>query len=58
MSSMGSDGRRQSREELEEQVRYLEAEIHDLRHRLTEAPGGDRDRWSSGSPMRSARSRR
>ncbi len=40
MSSMGSDGRRQSREELEEQVRYLEAEIHDLRHRLTEAPGG------------------
>ena len=36
----GSDGRRQSREELEEQVRYLEAEIHDLRHRLTEAPGG------------------
>ncbi|MDZ5620211.1 proteasome ATPase [Nocardioides sp. HM23] len=40
MSSMGSDGRRQSREELEEQVRYLEAEIHDLRHRLTEVPGG------------------
>jgi proteasome-associated ATPase len=40
MSSMGSDGRRQSREELEEQVRYLEAEIHDLRHRLMEAPGG------------------
>ena len=40
MSSMGSDGRRQSRDELEEQVRYLEAEIHDLRHRLTEAPGG------------------
>ncbi|WP_405030496.1 proteasome ATPase [Nocardioides bizhenqiangii] len=37
---MGSDGRRQSREELEEQVRYLEAEIHDLRHRLTEVPGG------------------
>jgi len=40
MSSMGADGRRQSREELEEQVRYLEAEIHDLRHRLTETPGG------------------
>jgi proteasome-associated ATPase len=40
MSSMGSDGRRQSREELEEQVRYLEAEIHDLRHRLTDVPGG------------------
>nr|WP_183098374.1 proteasome ATPase [Nocardioides pelophilus] len=37
---MGADGRRQSREELEEQVRYLEAEIHDLRNRLTEAPGG------------------
>ena len=40
MSSMGADGRRQSREELEEQVRYLEAEINDLRHRLTETPGG------------------
>ncbi len=38
MSSMGSDGR-QSREELEEQVRYLEAEIHDLRHRLMDTPG-------------------
>ncbi|WP_220454273.1 proteasome ATPase [Nocardioides immobilis] len=37
---MGADGRRQSREELEEQVRYLEAEINDLRHRLTETPGG------------------
>ncbi len=40
MSSMGADGRRQSREELEEQVRYLEAEMNDLRHRLTETPGG------------------
>jgi len=40
MSSMGADGRRLSREELEEQVRYLEAEIHDLRHRITESPGG------------------
>ena len=40
MSSMGADGRRQSREELEEQVSYLEAEINDLRHRLTETPGG------------------
>jgi proteasome-associated ATPase len=38
MSNMGSDGR-QSREELEEQVRYLEAEIHDLRHRLMDTPG-------------------
>ncbi|WP_220793012.1 proteasome ATPase [Nocardioides stalactiti] len=37
---MGADGRRQSREELEEQVRYLEAEIHDLRHRVTDVPGG------------------
>jgi proteasome-associated ATPase len=40
MSNMGADGRRQSPEELEEQVRYLEAEVHDLRHRLTEVPGG------------------
>ena len=40
MSSMGADGRHQSREELEEQVSYLEAEINDLRHRLTETPGG------------------
>ncbi|MEZ0580516.1 proteasome ATPase [Nocardioides sp. MH1] len=40
MSSTGADGRRQSRDELEEQVRYLEAEIHDLRHRLSDAPGG------------------
>ncbi len=40
MSNMGADGRRQSREELEEQVRYLEAEIHDLRHRVTDVPGG------------------
>nr|WP_223163771.1 proteasome ATPase [Nocardioides humilatus] len=36
---MGADGRRHSPEELEEQVRYLEAEINELRHRLTESPG-------------------
>ncbi|KAA1415879.1 proteasome ATPase [Nocardioides humilatus] len=39
MSNMGADGRRHSPEELEEQVRYLEAEINELRHRLTESPG-------------------
>ncbi|HYG92705.1 MAG TPA: proteasome ATPase [Nocardioides sp.] len=39
MSSTGGDAGR-SREELAEQVRYLEAEMHDLRRRLTESPAG------------------
>ncbi|NYJ01375.1 proteasome-associated ATPase [Nocardioides thalensis] len=41
MSSMGDGASGSpSREELQEQVHYLESEVHDLRFRLAEAPGG------------------
>lgn len=43
MTSMGEgtsgSHRSRSREELEEQVRYLEDEVHDLRRRLVDTPG-------------------
>lgn len=43
MTSMGEgtgSHRSPSREELEEQVRYLEDEVHDLRRRAVDVPGG------------------
>lgn len=41
MSSMGDGASGSpSREELQEQVHYLESEVHDLRFRLAESPGG------------------
>src|SRR3954451_19323903 len=43
--SPGSEGRgseRRGREELANQVRFLEAEVHDLRRRLSDTPGSNR----------------
>ena len=54
-SSSGSDGR--GREELANQVRFLEAEVHDLRRRLSDGPA-TAAASSCASPTRSGPSRR
>ena len=53
-ASGDASSRGQSARELADQVRFLEAEVTDLRRRLADAPTQSPAAWSSGWPTRSA----